>query len=75
MPCDDCEKLISKRAEFCIHCGRFIQSLRLSEVIGRNWSLRIAGGIILAFLITAAMVLFLWVVFFTFLFGGQAVSK
>jgi uncharacterized paraquat-inducible protein A len=49
--CPDCFNLVSKRAESCPHCGRFFQSFRLTEVIGRNWSLRIALGMILGYLV------------------------
>ncbi len=51
LSCPDCGNLISKRAESCPRCGRFFQSFRLTEVIGRNWSLRIAWGIILGYIV------------------------
>ena len=49
--CPDCGNLVSNRAESCPRCGRFFQSFRLTEVIGRNWSLRIAWGVVLGYLL------------------------
>jgi hypothetical protein len=50
--CPDCERLISRHAESCPHCGRFIQSFRNSVSVDRTgWSSTIAWGVILSWVI------------------------
>jgi hypothetical protein len=71
--CPDCEQLVSRHAESCPHCGRFIQNLRNVVVtVGRTgWAGTIAWGVILSWIIPS---LILMVGFFILvaMIGGAA---
>jgi hypothetical protein len=55
--CPDCNGIISRHAEFCIHCGRFLQALRpiVSNYEPNRWwwAQTIGWGIITSGLIVA----------------------
>jgi RNA polymerase subunit RPABC4/transcription elongation factor Spt4 len=73
--CPDCNNLISHRAESCPHCGRFFQSFRQTEVIGKNWSWRIAWGVVLGYfgiLIISAILFFTFGVMIAGMIAGSA---
>jgi predicted RNA-binding Zn-ribbon protein involved in translation (DUF1610 family) len=64
-PCPDCERMISRNAESCPNCGRFMQRLGAMTVDRRGWAGTIALGI---FLIGVLYVL-ATVLIFTLLLG------
>ena len=49
-PCPDCEHMISRQAESCPQCGRFIQRLGVT-VDRKGWARTIASGVALVYLL------------------------
>lgn len=60
-PCPDCSWMISRRAEACPRCGRFIQRLGVVTVDRRGWAGTVALGIFLIGVLYALVTFLLFV--------------
>ncbi len=73
--CEDCGGTISLKANTCPHCGRVYTLGHGISVYGKNWSWRIAGGVILGYfgiIIINIILLIIGFSFFASLFANAA---